>query len=68
MNNNLLKLPVCLSKDHISDFCVTLPLYVALTDIKLLPWYYGNIVNICNTNQNINILLFKLWSKFYKFI
>ena len=51
MGEKVFELPVNLVKDHISDFCVTLPLCVALTDPKLLPWYYENFTNICSTGR-----------------
>lgn len=64
MNKEKLTLPICLVKEHISDFCVTLPLCVALTDTKLLPWYYENFINICSTNQNKALCFSNLGQRF----
>lgn len=52
MSTSKIELPIYLSKDHISDFCITLPLCVLLTNEKLLPWYYENFTNICSTTRN----------------
>ena len=51
MKNGIVSLDVVLAKQHISDFCITLPLCVVLTEKKLLPWYYENFTNICSTDH-----------------
>lgn len=54
-----MELPVYLVKEHISDFCVTLPLCVAFTEPNLYPWYYENFINICSTNREKSICFSK---------
>ena len=49
MKKGVVSLDVILAKQHISDFCITLPLCVVFTEKKLLPWYYENFTNICST-------------------
>lgn len=51
MKKGVVSLDVVLAKQHISDFCITLPLCVAFTEKKLLPWYYENFTNICSTGR-----------------
>ena len=51
MNSEKIELPISLAKEHISDFCVTLPLCVVFTEKKLLPWYHENFINICSTDR-----------------
>lgn len=60
-------LPVYLAKEHISDFCVTLPLCVILTEKKLLPWYYEKFVNICSTGREKALCFSGLGQKFMGF-
>ena len=51
MKKGVVSLDVILAKQHISDFCITLPLCVVFTEKKLIPWYYENFTNICTTDR-----------------
>ncbi len=51
MKKGVVSLDVVLAKQHISDFCITLPLCVVFTEKKLIPWYYENFTNICSTER-----------------
>lgn len=57
MKKGVVSLDVILAKQHISDFCITLPLCVVFTEKKLIPWYYENFTNICTTDRKKSVVL-----------